>query len=242
MVATLIRNRFAVLAFFLSIVTGCADLTQAGFTRLDNTILVQPNCVCNQGHVFAIRGFLGIWSRGMNTIAWRTNHECNIPSTTIGSIEQSRLSQFIIKSYREGKLCPPIILVGHSLGSDDIIEIAWDLYPYHIPVALLAMSDPVMPRLIPPNVVHVYNLYKPHPLTDFVPIYRGVKVRAVDPSRTYVENVNVRKLAFDNERITHFNIDVVRPIQDMLLSEIRKTVKLYRAFNQCYVCNNPNCR
>lgn len=228
--------RVIILLTFSFTTVGCADLTQAGFTQLDNSILYQDNCIHNEGHVFAIRGFLGIWSRGMNTISWRAKNEFHIPSTTIGSIEESRLANFIIRSYKEGCLHPPIILVGHSLGSDDIISIAWKLYYENIPIALLAMTDPVMPRPIPPNVLHCYNLYKPHPLTDCIPIYRGVRVYAIDPSRTYVENVDVRKLSFDNDRITHFNIDVVRPIQDLLLSEIRKTVQLYRAFNRCN-CN-----
>lgn len=209
-----------ILSFFL--ISGCADLTQVRLTPLNNTILTQPHCVCHKGHVFAIRGFLGIWSTGMNTIAARTAGELHIPSTTIGCVEQGRLSRFIIQSFKEKQLTAPIILVGHSLGSDAIIDVAWDLYYAGIPVHLV-MTDPVMPRKIPPNVVHCYNVYKCHPKTDFIPIYRGVTVKAVDASRTKIENVNIREMSFDNDTITHFNIEKARPVQDMILADIERT-------------------
>lgn len=223
----LIIYRLAI-CFFLStslLLTGCADLTQAKLTPLDNSILIQPNCICHKGHLFAIRGFLGIWSRGMNTISARAQNELHIPSTTIGSVERYRLTAFLIKSYKEGYLCSPIILVGHSLGSDDIIEVAWSLYAKGIPVYLLAMTDPVMPRRIPPNVVRCYNVYKCHPKTDFIPIYRGVTVKAINSSKTIVENINIRGMYFDNDTITHFNIEKAHPVQNMILNAVRRTMQ-----------------
>lgn len=213
---------FAALSLSL-LLNGCADLTQCGMTRLDDHTLNPPKCT-RKGHVFAVRGFLGIWSRGMNTISYRAENEMKVPSLSVGGVETSRLARFIVAKYNEHKLEPPIILVGHSLGADEVIDISWELYHAGIPVQLLLTTDPVMPRKIPPNVIHCYNVYKPH-WTDFIPFYRGIKVEAVDKSRTYLENVNMRQFPFDQEDVTHFNIDQYIPVQDMILSQIKKELE-----------------
>lgn len=216
---------YKIFTILLSILllSSCADLTQTGLTQLDNTTLKQKKC-CKKGHVFAIRGFLGIWSRGMNTISYKAKDELHVASTSVGCVEQDRLADFIIKSYENHTLKPPIILVGHSFGADAVIDLSWNLYRKGIPVHLLIMTDPVVPKKIPPNVIHCYNVYKSHPMTDFIPAYRGIKVDAVDAGRTWVENVNLRTLPIDKDDVTHFNIDQYQPVQGMVLAEIQKEV------------------
>jgi hypothetical protein len=78
--------------------------------------------------------------------------------------------------------------------------------------------------VIPPNVKHCVNIFKSHPGLDTVPAFRGIKVRAADPTRTLVENINLRttKVGFDTRVINHFNIAKIKGVQDMVLVEIAK--------------------
>ena len=117
-----------------------------------------------------------------------------------------------------------MVLVGHSLGGDDQIRVARLLGDAGITVDLMILIDANTPPSIPPNVKRCVNLYKSQPLRDALPVFRGVRVRATDPARTKVENVDLRTadLGFDTSHVDHFNITDVKAIQDRALSEIAK--------------------
>jgi hypothetical protein len=68
------------------------------------------------------------------------------------------------------------------------------------------------------------NIFKSQPVVDYVPVFRGVKVRATDPTDTLIENIDLRrtKVGFDTELINHFNIAKIKGVQDMVLAEIAK--------------------
>jgi hypothetical protein len=69
------------------------------------------------------------------------------------------------------------------------------------------------------------DIYKSHPGTDVLPFFRGIKVKAIDPSRTLVTNIDLRltDVGFSTRVIDHFNIAKIKGVQDMVLSEISKT-------------------
>jgi pimeloyl-ACP methyl ester carboxylesterase len=125
-----------------------------------------------------------------------------------------------------GRARGSLVLVGHSLGGDDQIRVAKLLNDSGIPVDLMILIDANTPPSIPPNVRRCVNIYKSQPLRDALPVFRGVRVRAVDPSRTRVENIDLRTsdVAFETGPISHFNITNVKAVQDMALAEIAKVV------------------
>jgi hypothetical protein len=94
----------------------------------------------------------------------------------------------------------------------------------NVSVDLLILIDPTDPPTIPPNVRHCVNIFKSHPVVDDVPVFRGVKVRAADPNRTLIENIDLRtaQVGFDAKAINHFNIAKIEGVQDMVLAEIAK--------------------
>ena len=98
------------------------------------------------------------------------------------------------------------------------------LHESDIPVDLMILIDPNLPLAIPPNVKRCVNIFKSAPLRDAVPVFRGVRVRAVDARRTRVENIDLRTAdpGFDTAAISHFNIASIRAVQDMALAEIAK--------------------
>jgi hypothetical protein len=212
------------LLLFLSILflAGCVDITGRSATRLAS--IQKRSGFVREGHVYCIRGWLGIWSRGLDVIAQRADSELGVQATSLGAPEWKRLASFLRTEQEAGRWSGPLILVGHSIGSDEEIRVAKLLNAEDVPVDLLILLDPDEPPTIPPNVRHCVDIFKSHPGMDYVPVFRGVKVRAADPTRTLIENIDLRtsKVEFDSRVINHFNIAESKRVQDMVLAEIAK--------------------
>lgn len=176
------------------------------------------------GEVYTMRGGLGgIFSKGMNRLEDLLYNDYKIHSLSTVWFRANALSASIIKQYRSHVLREPIILVGHSLGGNDQIKVARDLYRAHIPVALLISIDPVSPLTVPPNVLHVVNIYKP----SHLPLFSGLMVKAMDPEKTLVENINVYDIKGID--VNHFNITGNAEIQKIMLDKILQTFSSTRA-------------
>jgi hypothetical protein len=204
--------------------TGCVDITGRSAAQIAPMQLGQESRFAREGHVYCILGWLGIWSRGMDVIAQRVDSELSVQATSFANPEWEKLASFVRTEHEAGRWSGPLILVGHSIGSDDQIRVAKRLNRANVPVDLLILIDPTVPPVIPPNVRHCVNIFKSHPGLDTVPAFRGIKVRAADPARTLVENINLRttKVEFDTRVINHFNIAKIKGVQDMVLAEIAR--------------------
>jgi hypothetical protein len=204
----------------ISLLTGCVDITGRPAAQL--TPMKKKSRFVTAGRVYCIRGWLGIWSRGMDVIAQRVDSELGVEATSLSNSEWKRLASFLRTEHEAGHWPGPLTLVGHSIGSDDQIRVAKLLNAGNIPVDLLILIDPDDPPTIPPNVRRCVNIFKSHPAVDYVPVFRGIKVRAVDPTRTRIENIDLRttKVGFDTPAINHFNIAESKGVQDMVLAEI----------------------
>jgi hypothetical protein len=211
---------FVLLPIF--VLTGCVDITGRSAAQLAPIQSAQESRFVREGHVYCILGWLGIWSRGMDVIAKRVDAELGVQATSLANQEWSKLAFFVRTEHEAGRWSGPLILVGHSIGADDQVRVAKRLSAAEVPVDLLILIDPTVPPVIPPNVKHCVNIFKSHPGLDTVPAFRGIKVRAADPARTLVENINLRttEVGFDTRVINHFNIAKIKGVQDMVLVEI----------------------
>ena len=204
--------------------TGCVDISGRSAAQLAPMQPAQKSRFAREGHVYCILGWLGIWSRGMDAIAQRVDSELAVQATSLGNPEWKKLASFVRTEHEAGRWSGPLILVGHSIGSDDQIRVAKLLNAGNVSVDLLILIDPTDPPKIPPNVRHCFNIFKSHPVVDYVPVFRGVKVRAGNPNRTLIENIDLRtaQVGFDTKAIDHFNIAEIEGVQDMVLAEIAK--------------------
>ena len=213
------------LTFLLLTLTACMDITGRGPAPLSSTLDATEDTHPRAGHVYCMRGWLGIFSTGIDDLAVKINRE--VPTVSVADEEWGRLKNFLIREHRSGRLREPIILVGHSWGADDQIRVAQELADHDIKVDLLVTIDPVTPPIVPPNVNRVLNIYKSHPATDGVPFWRGV---AIDTTATTVpiENIDLRQanLGFSTELIDHINIEKSPDVHQMVLQEIRKICPL----------------
>ena len=218
-------SRFLFVLVSILVLTGCVDITGRSAAQLAPNQSAQESRFLRQGHVYCILGWLGIWSRGMDVIAQRVDAELGVQATSLANQEWTKLASFVRTEHEAARWSGPLILVGHSIGADDQVRVAKQLNQEKIPVDLLILIDPTVPPVIPPNVNHCVNIFKSHPGLDAVPAFRGIKVRAADPARTLVENINLRTttVGFDTRVINHFNIAKIKGVQDMVLAEIVKT-------------------
>jgi pimeloyl-ACP methyl ester carboxylesterase len=152
--------------------------------------------------VYLLRGFLNIFSLGMDDLAERINAD-GIPATVTNHADADMLVGQIVASYQAGDR-GPVILVGHSLGADAVIAMAQALDRYNIPVALLVLFDGTGPHEVPGNVARAINFTQRFDLTPGVDFHGTLS--NVDLSRS--------------EGIDHFTIDKSPALQASTLSSV----------------------
>lgn len=168
------------------------------------------------GEVHTMLGGLGIFSTGMNQLRDSVTAEYQIPASSSLWYNAGHVTQNIASYYYAHKEHRPIVLVGHSLGANEQIKVARNLDKMGIPVALLVTVDAVSQTIVPPNVKQAINFYKP----GYVPMFSGLKLRAVNPEATHIENINVATL--DGVKVNHFTIDKDPVVQAMILDKVDK--------------------
>lgn len=215
---------------------GCADFT-AGLAPLGRTVdSAQVEAHSRVGKVYCGRGWLGIFSTGMMSLADRINTKEGITAVSTADMEYPRLQEWLVSKYKQGKMNEPLVLLGHSWGADDMVRVSQRLQQENITVDLLVLIDPVTPPAAPTNVKRVYCVYKSHPETDAMPFWRGVSATVVDPRTTALENIDLRtaKVAFDTTAITHPYVDKIEGVHDMCIEEIKKVCPPRAAWLQAH--------
>ncbi|WP_065240304.1 hypothetical protein [Legionella nautarum] len=207
-------NKFCKPIFYLFLLlssmhlSGCIDLAATQSLSKDKNYLFKSHA-----RVFVMRGGLGgVFSTGMNQLQSTLERKYRIRAESTVWYKVDQLTKYIVKNYGTKELPGPIILAGHSLGANEQIKVAKNLAKVNIPVELLITIDAVSPLEVPSNVRHVLNIYKP----SFVPMFSGLRVKAVDPRRTTIENINVDR--FKRVAVNHFTIDKNEEVQDLMVN------------------------
>jgi hypothetical protein len=158
--------------------------------------------------VYLLRGFLNIFSLGMDDLATKLQAE-GISATVMNHAEEDFLASRIVTAYNAGDH-GPIVLIGHSLGADAIVEVADALARYNIPVALLVLYDGTAPHQIPANVATAINYTKHFMITPGA------------GSRGSISNVDLS----GDPGIDHLSIDTVPALQAQTLNSIREAASV----------------
>jgi hypothetical protein len=220
---------FLLLSLTVTSLTSCVDLSGAKLTpekkvsyysnKTRSKIVNVRHHSKSQGEVHTMLGGLGMFSVGMdqvrNDIVKKYKH---VSASSNMWYNAGDVTHSISHYYYNHKTHRPIILMGHSLGANEQIKVARNLNAAGIPVELLVTVDAVSQTIVPPNVKHVLNVYKP----GFVPMFSGLKLRAVDSSATKIVNINVNDLK--GMSVNHFTIDKNKLVQAMILDEVKKVL------------------
>lgn len=205
---------------------GCMDITGRGPAPLARTVDdAQREAHTRVGYVYCMRGWLGIFSTGMDTLAEKIDTKVGAPAVSVADEEWGRLQDWLIKQHDEGHINEgPLVLLGHSWGADDQIRVAQTLKEHGISVDLLILIDPVTPPPVPDNVKRVYCVYYSHPLSDSVPFWRGVPATVANPAKTPLTNIDLRttEVGFDTSVINHVNIEAVDGVHNMVMKQIEE--------------------
>jgi hypothetical protein len=160
------------------------------------------------GNVYLIRGWLGVFSSGMDNLTREIN-ENGVRAHVFQEDQWSELARALAETYKANPNHEPLVLVGHSFGADDVIRVARELQKDDIPVDLIVTLDPVTPPLVPTNVNCCINIYQSHGLWDTIPAWRGIPLTAESTSATQLANYNVRVNRTDllDPDLDHANIE-----------------------------------
>lgn len=205
---------------------GCMDMTGRGPAPLERTVDTSARKDRPRvGYVYCMRGWLGIFSEGMDALAEKIDTQVGAPAVSIANEEWVKLRDWLVEKKKSGELEEgPLVLLGHSYGADDMIRTSKHLQEQGIAVDLLVLLDPVTPPAVPNNVKRVYCLYFSHPLTDPLPWWRGVPATVEDPA-TPLTNIDLRvtDVGFDTSMINHPNIEKIEGVHNLVMEQIKQT-------------------
>jgi alpha-beta hydrolase superfamily lysophospholipase len=155
-------------------------------------------------HVYLLRGLLNVFSLGMDSLADEL-HSAGISATVANHTSWRGIADEIAANYRAGQR-GPIVLVGHSLGADAVMDMGEYLGQLGVPVSLIVPFDGRNSHAASANVARVLNFYQ----NADVKITRG---------RGFHGELNNYYAA--DPTITHLNIDKNPRFHAMVISKVR---------------------
>ena len=162
-----------------------------------------------RGRAYLFRGVAGlIYSRGIDTLAARIRRT-GIPASVGTYLLWRPTLDEAIRDYRRDP--QPIILIGHSMGGDCVLDFAEMLNQAGIPVSLLVTYDPTrIADDVPPNVERYINIYQSSNFMGGGNVVQGSRFHGDYAS------YNLK----DHAEIIHINIEKADRIQEQLVAKI----------------------
>jgi len=108
--------------------------------------------------VILLRGWFGVFSTGLDEIADALKAK-GIRAEVAGHLYWRTAVDDILRERAEGKT-DALVLVGHSQGANNVIDMARMLEAKNVPVALLITLAPYRQNPIPDNVMRAINYYQ----------------------------------------------------------------------------------
>lgn len=109
--------------------------------------------------VYLLRGLFNIFSLGMDELG-RKLVNAGIRAKVINHTEWNAVASGIIDARRQGQGPSRLVLIGHSLGGNDVILLAEKLGRNGIAVDLLIPVDATAPPAVPANVIRAVNYFQ----------------------------------------------------------------------------------
>jgi hypothetical protein len=140
--------------------------------------------------VYLLRGFMNVFSLGMDDLAEQIRAN-GIAATVTNHADIDLLVPQILSRYQAGDH-GAIVLIGHSLGADAVIDMAQALDRYGIPVAAAILFDGTAPHAVPGNVAVAINFTLHFMLTPGVDFRGTLSNVDLQPDRS-VDHLNIDK-------------------------------------------------
>jgi pimeloyl-ACP methyl ester carboxylesterase len=212
------RIRLLIVCIAAAALMGCSAMTP-GHPEAVSPVTQAPRV----GNAFLLRGFIGVFSTGIDHLGAEVN-AAGVHGAVFQDDQWSALADSIAAHYRGHPEAEPLVLVGHSYGADDAINIARRLDQANVPVNLLITLDPVTPRRVPGNVRLCVNLYQSNGIWDNLPWLRGIPLQQEPGSKGVLINSNIRTDRTDllYADLNHFNIEKKQKVHDEVLRLLKE--------------------
>ena len=122
-------------------------------------VLCWSGCVWAETQVYLLRGWFGVFSTGMDRMA-DTLRTKGVAAEAIGHLAWKSAVEKILADRAAGKT-GRLVLVGHSQGGNNVIDMARELAPHNVRVDLLITLAPFLQDPVPANVARAVNYYQP---------------------------------------------------------------------------------
>jgi hypothetical protein len=156
--------------------------------------------------VLLLRGWFGVFSTGLDSLADELKAK-GINAEVASHLYWATAVSDILRERAAGKT-RPLVLVGHSQGANNVIDVARSLEAHNVPVDLLVTLAPFMQNPVPANVVRAINYYQSPGWGSQIAPDRGFHGK--------LSNVNLA----DDWSITHISIDKSARIHADIAREI----------------------
>lgn len=169
--------------------------------------------------VYLFRGFMGVFSLGMDELERKLDSK-GVKTKVLAHPQWASVLNEIVAEYKrspKGKY--RVVLVGHSLGGNAALMLAYKLGEQGVPVRLVITVDPTVGRPLSPTVGRYLNIYQQNNGL-------GVALDGAGVSPRRVENYNIWDHAnLTKEEITHFTLDKNDDIQKQMYDAIMKALR-----------------
>ena len=145
-----------------------------------------------RAHVYLLRGLFNVFSLGMDSLTEELKRR-GVDATVHGYGEWQTLADRAAADYKAGKEAP-IILIGHSLGADAVMELAAYLGRKGVPVALVVPFDGTKSLAASDNVGRVVNLtQRDYAYMRGGPGFHGTLANVDVSSDSSIDHINIDK-------------------------------------------------
>jgi hypothetical protein len=176
-----------------------------------------------RAHVYLLRGLMNIFSLGMDSLAEELSKR-GVYATVSSHSEWQSLADQVASNYKARKE-DPIILIGHSLGADAVMQMAAYLNRKNIPVALVVPFDGTASYSTPANVGRLVNLTQ----------RKYAYMRPGSGFHGSLANVDVS----GDPTIDHISIDKSPRLHARAISEVLAVIKGHRVAGTNGAANPP---
>ncbi|MGV3634772.1 MAG: alpha/beta hydrolase [Pseudorhodoplanes sp.] len=166
-----------------------------------------PANTVEAAQIYLIRGLFGVFSTGMDQMAAQFKAQGYSNVTLWSWTDVDQISNDIIAGHQNGDDAH-VILIGHSLGSNAVVQVADRLAAQAIPVDLAVTFDITEDLRVPLNVQRFENFYQNN----------GFGRPAIEPAgfTGQFQNVNLS----NDPRLSHGNIDNAPQLQQIVMQQV----------------------
>jgi hypothetical protein len=174
-------------------------------------LLMSTSGFAAEPRVLFLRGWFGVFSTGLDTLADDLKGK-GIKAEVAGHLHWEAAVADIVRARAAGET-GPLVLVGHSAGANNVIDMARALEKHKITVDLLITLAPLLQNPVPANVSRAVNYYQ-------APGW-GAPLAGDRGFHGKLSNVNL----IDDPTILHVSIDKSTRVQADILREIDAAVR-----------------